>query len=279
MKIDNTNKKLHKEPSPKDLIKNHLPINEMKNPIINFCKEQTQMFVSHNNNTEFPSLEVVEYRYTSDSHLIILTPASMFLNTFDEGSKFSGFIFPKDGHGLKMTKRIYGNFMCKGLPADSDFIKDLAQTDNFIKKMSTHGAKFFILDPLSLTAFFGGNEIFSLDKDMTPHFAEYAPNGKKRYENSRHVLMEYQEREVVFNTLIEGNTYYTLTKENSNKIDYIKTGGECQFYDGRDNHFKSKVEILEDKDIIQDIFQKLVDTNHSYFKDTQGLVALKYKKN
>lgn len=261
---------------PKDSMKNRLPISEMKEPIIKFCEEQNQMYIAENNGTDFPSLEIVEYRYVSGTHLIVLTPASMFLSKFEVGSKFSGFIFPSDGKGLKSTKRIYGSFICQEVDLEGDFIKTLAKTDDFVKKMSTHGAKFFTLDVEKLTAFFGGNEIFTLDKDMNPSFSEFAPNGKKRYENSHHVLMEYNGRDVIFNTIIEGDTYYTLTKADSNKMNYIKDGGECKFYDGRDRHFTSKVTIIEDAKQIEEIFQKLVDTNHAFFKSNKGLVALSY---
>lgn len=50
---------------------------------------------------------------------------------------------------------------------------------------------------------------------------------------------------MIFNTIVEGKDYFTLTKADSNKISYIKDGGLCQFFDGRDRHFSSTAEILE----------------------------------
>ncbi len=262
---------------PKDVMKNRLPISEMRLPIENFCKEQKEMYIALNNNTDFPELEVAEYRYAEGEHLLILTPASMFLNKLENGSKFTGFIFDKQGRGLKMTKRVYGKFVCEILSVDTTVLKELAQSDDLVKKMLTHGAKFIKLKAESLKVYFSGNEIFDLDENMEPKFAKYAPNGKERFENSRHVLMQYGEKEVIFNTLIENDTYYTLTKTNSNKMKHIKEGKECKFYDGRDNHFTATINILDDSKV-EEIFNKLKATNHAYFKTMEGLTALSYIK-
>ncbi|MFI3230369.1 MAG: hypothetical protein R3Y29_02315 [bacterium] len=266
----------HHKGNPKDSIKNRLPIGEMKEPIEEFCRSQKELYISLQNNTEFPDLEVVDYRYIAEGkHVIILTPLSIFLNKLEDGSKFSGFIFDKKGRGLKMTKRVYGKFVCKGLTTDDDILLKLAETDELLKKMLTHGAKFFELEAKDLNVFFSDFEIFNMDSQMNPTFAEYTPSGKKRYENSRHIVMEYEDREVIFNTLIEGNTYRTLTRADSNKVAYIKNDGEFKFYDGRDRHFLSKITILEDK-CIEDIAEKLRATNHMFFKSTDNLLALEF---
>lgn len=269
------NEKQEKRANPKDGMKNRLPIGEMKIPIETFCKEQKEMYIATKNDTDFPELEVAEYRYFDGKHLLILTPASIFLNKFENGTKFTGFIFDKQGKGLKMTKRIYGNFISEILSTDADLLQTMAQTDELVKRMLTHGAKFVLLKVEQLTAYFGGNEIFALDNDMNPSFAEVTPNGKKRYENVHHVLMEYEGREVIFNTIIKEGVYYTLTKADSNKMEHIKAGKECKFYDGRDNHFTSKMTILEESKT-QEIFDELVEKNHAYFKKIDGLVALSY---
>lgn len=264
-----------KGPSPKDAMKNRLPIGEMKVPIEQFCQEQKEMYIAVSNDTDFPDLEVADYRYAEGKHLLVLTPASIFLNRFEDGTKFTGFIFDKEGRGLKMTKRVYGKFVCNVLSTDADILQTLAKTDDMVKRMLSHGAKFVELRAETLKVFFGGNEIFDLDGDMKPSFAKFAPNGKERFENSHHVLMEYEDREVIFNTIIEGDMYYTLTKADSNKMAHIKAGKECKFYDGRDNHFTSTMTILDDGKV-KEIFDKLVATNHGFFKSADGLVALSY---
>ncbi|MFI3249597.1 MAG: hypothetical protein R3Y07_01375 [Eubacteriales bacterium] len=264
-------------PNPKDAMKNRLPVSEMKTPILEFLSSQKELYIAVNNDSDFPELEVADYRMNGQTMILILTPASMFLASMKDGDKFTGFIFDKQGSGLKMTKRVYGKFTAHLLSTEDDLLKPPAETDPMMKKMLSHGAKFFRLTQESMTAFFSGSEIFTLDQDLNPSFAEFSPNGKKRYENSRHILMEYEGREVIFNTFVEGNLYYTLTKLSSNKISYIKQGGECKFFDGRDNHFTSKVELL-DEEKTQEIFDKLVATNSSYFKSNDGLVGLCYKK-
>ncbi len=266
----------HKGGNPKDSIKNRLPVSEMKGPIEEFCRSQHELYIALQNNTEFPDLEVVDYRYTTEGkHVVILTPLSIFLDKLEDGNKFSGFIFDKKGHGLKMTKRVYGKFICKELSTDDGILLKLAETDDLVKRMLTHGAKFFELDAEELNVFFSGSEIFSMDSEMNPTFAEYTPSGKKRYENSRHIVMEYEDREVVFNTLVDGSTYRTLTRADSNKVAYIKNGGECKFYDGKNRHFSSKITILEDK-CVEEIAEQLRATNHMYFKSTDDLLALEF---
>lgn len=262
---------------PKEAMKTRLPVSEMKGPIEAFCESQKEMYIAVNNGSDFPDLEVVEYRYVQGTHLLVLTPASMFLTKFKTGDNFTGFIFDKEGRGLKMTKRVYGKYTCEELKPEGEFLQKVGETDELVKRMLTHGAKFFTLTPKEMTIYFGGQEIFSLDKDMNPSFAKFAPNGKERFEHSHHVLMEYEGREVIFNTLIENGVYYTLTKAESNKMTYIKNGGECQFFDGRDNHFTSKMTVLPEEKV-QEIFDKLVATNHCFFKSTDGLVALSYQK-
>lgn len=273
--MENNKHRGHKGQNPKDNMKNRLPVSEMKKPIEDFLKTQQELYISLRNETEFPDLEVGDYRYIDGNHILILTPVSIFLDKLESGSKFSGFIFDKEGRGLKMTKRVYGKFVCEELQTDNEILLKLVETDELIKKMLTHGAKFMKLLAEELTVFFGSAEIFTMNKEMNPSFAEYSPNGKKRYENSRHILMEYEGREVIFNTLVNGDTYQTLTNANSNKVSYIKNGGECKFYDGKARHFTSKVEILPD-DKVDEIYNKLKDTNHSFFKTKENLIALEF---
>lgn len=274
---ENKEKMPPKGPSPKDAMKNRLPVAEMKGPIMDFLKEQKELYIAVNNNSDFPDLEVADFRISGESMILLLTPASIFLNTMNDGDKFTGFIFDKNGRGLKMTKRVYGKFTAHLLTPEDELLKPLAEADPMFKKMLSHGAKFFRLSQESMTVYFGGSEIFTLDQELNPSFAEFAPNGKKRYENSHHVLMQYGEKEVIFNTFIDGADYYTLTKADSNKVAYIKEGGICQFFDGRDNHFSSKITILPEEKVAE-IYQKLKDTNNSFFKSPEGLLALHYRK-
>lgn len=267
----------HKGPSPKDGMKNRLPISEMKQPIEEYCASQQEIYLATKNDSPFPDLEVAEYRYAKGKHLIILTPASIFLNQLEEGSQVTGFIFDKQGKGLKMTKRLYGKFICRALANDDDFLNDLALTDELVKRMQNHGAKFFFLAPEECTVFFGGGEIFSMDQDMNPNFAKVAPNGKPRFEHTHHVLMEYEGKEVIFNTICrENGEYFTLTKADSNKVAYLKNDGVCKFYDGRDRHFSSKMTILPEEKV-SEIYKELQECNHSFFKTPDNLLALSFR--
>lgn len=266
-----------KGPSPKDGMKNRLPVSEMKEPIEKFLSSQTEMNIATNNNSIFPDLEVADYRYVSGQLIVVLTPASIFQNIFEETCSFTGFIFEKESRGLKSSKRVYGQFEGTQLDPSADILQTIAETDQMVKKMLTHGAKFYKLVAKSMTVFFSQGEIFSMDEAMNPSFAKVSPNGKERFEDSRKLLMEYEGREVIFNSFVENGVYYTLTKADSNKVNYIKNGGVCKFYDGRDNHFSSSVTILPDEKV-DEIFNKLKQTNNAFFKQNEGLLALSFQK-
>lgn len=263
-------------PSPKDSMKNRLPVEEMKQPIADFLSAQRQIHLAVNNDTPFPDLEVTEFRFHQGKCIIILTPASIFLTKLEDGSQFTGFIFDKEGHGLKMTKRAYGKFVGTLLGEEDPLLRSLAEDDGMISHMIAHKGKFLLLDAEEFTVFFSPSEVFAMDKEMNPSFAPFEPNGKPRYPHIHHVLMSYQDREVIFNTIQEDGVYYTLTKAESNKMSYLKEGGVCQFFDGRDRHFSSAMTILPEEKV-KEIFDKLVAANHAYFKSTDGLVALSFQ--
>lgn len=267
----------HGGPSPKDGMKNRLPISEMKAAIEAFLSSQSEMNIAHNNDSTFPDLEVADYRYVAGQLILILTPASIFQHIFKEKCAFTGFIFEKESRGLKSSKRVYGQFEGTQLDTSDDILQTMAETDEMVKRMLSHGAKFYKLLHKTMTVFFSQGEIFAMDENMNPSFASFAPNGQERFEHSRKLLMEYDGREVIFNTFIENGVYYTLTKADSSKVNYIKNGGVCQFYDGRDNHFKSSVTILPEEKVAE-IFNKLHETNNGFFKKNEGLLALSFEK-
>ncbi|MFI3254836.1 MAG: hypothetical protein R3Y63_10945 [Eubacteriales bacterium] len=235
------------------------------------------MNIANNNNTPFPDLEVADYRYVSGQLLLVLTPASIFQNIFKETCQFTGFFFEKESTGLKSSKRVYGQFEGTQLEPSADILQTLAETDQMVKRMLTHGSKFYKLTAKTMTVYFSQGEIFAMDENMNPSFAPLSPNGKERFEHSRKLLMEYEGREVIFNSFIENDVYYTLTKSDSNKVNYIKKGGISQFYDGRDKHFTSTISILPEEKT-EEIFTKLQQTNNSFFKKNEGLLALSFAK-
>ncbi len=263
--------------SPKDAMKNRKPICEMKSDILTFCENQPNMEVGINNGTDFPIIEKANYKYIDGKHILLLVGVSALLNVINDGDKISGLIFDKDGQGLKMSKRLYGKFICKSLDTSCDVLQKAAKVDTMYKKMLSHGAKFFELELIEATVYFSGSEIYSLDRNWDPSFSKYTLSGKERFENSRHILMTYEDREVIFNTIIEDGVYFTLTKADSNKISYIRNGGICKVYDGRDNHFETRIRILSD-DKIEEVNAKLHATNNAFFKDTNNLLALSFTK-
>ncbi len=265
--------------SPKDAMKNRKPINEMKVEILNFLEKQTSIEIAYNNGEDFPLIEKANYRYIDGRHIMLLVGVSSLLNVIKDNDKISGLIIDKDGQGLKMTKRVYGNYICKALDTSSNILLKAANEDPLYKKMLNHGAKFFELELVEGKAYFGSNEIFSLDKNWNVNFSKYTMSGKERFENSYTLLMTYgdNEKEVIFSVIVEDGTYYALCNVNSNKVEHIKNGGICKIYDGRDNHFETKIQILEPEKVIE-IQEKLKATNNAFFKSTDNLLALSFKK-
>lgn len=259
-----------------EALKNRLPIEEMKDKIVEFCETQKSMYIGYNDSSDFPMLEVTEYRYLQGKHIVILPETSMFLSIFEDGFVFTGFIYSKDGIGAEVSNKIYGKFHCKKTLVEEDLHK-LINSDELAHQMYDRGAKFFVLEVETATAYFGYDDMFNLDRDLNVTFAEYTPSGKKRYENSRCVVISYMNKDVILNALIEDDVYYILTTANSHKVSYIKDGGTCKVYDGRDNHFIAEVEILESSRV-SEIFRKFEDTNSGFFKTSRGLVALSFKK-
>ncbi len=265
--------------SPKDAMKNRKPICEMKEDILSFCETQPNIEVAVSNGTDFPLIEKANYKYIDGKHILLLVGVSALLNVIKDGDKISGLIFDKDGQGLKMAKRLYGKFTCKALDVSCDLLQKAAQADELYKKMLSHGAKFFELELVEAMVYFSGSEIFALDSEWNPSFSQYTPSGKERFEHSRNILMTYGEddREVIFSVVIEGDKYYTLCNAKSNKVSYIQNGGICKIYDGRDNHFETKIEILSEDKVLE-IDSKLKAANNAFFKSTDSLLALTFSK-
>lgn len=261
----------------KESIRDRLPISQVRNEVNRFLKGEKRIHLCLNVSDDFPMIDVAEYRYMGDEQILILTRMSTLFNKISDNTLLSGIIYDYNGGGLKTTRRVYGKYVCKKLELDDKVLLELAKEDNLVKKMLTHGAKFFKLVLEEATAYLSNSEIYTLDKDMNASFSKYSLAGNERFENSRHIIMSYAEREVILNVIIEDGVYYTLTKANSNKMPYIRDGGICKIFDGRGNHFETKINILDDCKILE-IFDKLNSTNNGYFKDTNNLKALSFSK-
>ena len=263
--------------SPKDAMKNRLPVSKMRDSIVEFCKDQPNMDIAMKIEGDFPLIEKGNYKYIGGKHILMLVRTSRFINVMKDGDCVSGLIFDKNGEGLKMTKRLYGNFKAVALDTTAEILQEAAKEDKLYKKMLTHGARFFELKMVDAKVFFSGGEIYDLDADMNPTFSKYGVTGNERFENSRMVLMEYADREVVFNVIVEDGVYYALTSKNSNKIGHIESGAMFKFYDGADNHFTAKINILTEEESTK-VFEKLNSTNNAFFKTMENVVGISFSK-
>ncbi len=262
--------------NPKQAIKNRQPITSIYQATVDFCMQQEYIEIALHSNSEYPIIEKAHYKYIDGKHIMMIVGVSGLYQAIENHTLVSGMIFDKNDVGFKMTKRMYGKYTCLQLASDNPIIERLKE-DGLYKKMIHHGAKLFQLELNEGCLYFSSNEIYTIDAKMQPSFASKSLSGKPRFENSRLVLMEYCDREVIFSTIIEDGIYYTLSRKDARKIEYIQSNQECKFYDGIENHFTSKITILDDSQI-EVIFNKLKDTHNSYFKSMDGLVALAFQK-
>ena len=259
-----------------EIIKNKPPVSQAKDIVLQFLTSNTMMSVAYNKNgtaSEFPILDMVMYRCLENELFIIIHPGSLLYSVFTNNSSFSGII--AEGEQIKAMKKLQGYFSCEILENDDERLKKLSEKEVMMVNYIKHGCKILKLNIIKAVVTINPAQIYSLDNNLTPTFAKYNFAGKERFENSRHVLMVYENREVIFNTIVENDTYYTLTRSDSNKMEYINNGGICEIYDGKDIHFSTKIKVIPQT---QEIFDKLVQTNNPYFKENKNITALSFKK-
>ncbi|OON91053.1 MAG: hypothetical protein ATN34_02090 [Epulopiscium sp. Nele67-Bin002] len=255
-----------------EFLKERVSANDARHKVVDFCLGQKQIFVAVNSNASLPQLEAMEYIYYKGEHIIVHGRASAI--KLEDKSRFTG-LLQAEGKGPKFTPKISGEFELN--TCAKDLVAELANENHMINKMLHHGAQFFSLSVVHAIAYFNPAEIFFIDTELNTTFADVGLNGKKRYAHSRHVLMVYNDRNVIFSVIEENGVYYTLTKADSNKVAYLKENGECHIFDGKDNHFSTTIQILDDCKV-DEIAQKLELTNNTYFRDTDNLLALSFQK-
>ncbi|MFI3238587.1 MAG: hypothetical protein R3Y47_11270 [Lachnospiraceae bacterium] len=256
-----------------DRFKNRLPIEEARDSVVEFFKNQRIMNISLATQEQFPVIDSIDYFYFQGEHLAVIPPMSKLAKLLGNGSEFSGFI--QEGFG-KGAKKFYAHISATQMDGTEKILEELAVANPMISKMKAHNAKFMKLNFVQATLSLSHAEVYEIDNDLNPTFAKFAPNGRERFEDSRQVLMNYLDRNVIFSVVIEDGVYYCLAKSDSNKMEYIKNGGICKFYDGKNNHFEAVINIVDEKK--DAIFEKLKATNNDYFKQNEGLTALSFTK-
>lgn len=256
-----------------DIFKNRVPVEQARDGIVDFFTRQKIINVAIATEEKMPIIDSIDYFYFEGEHIAVVPPMSKLAKLIEDGSEFSAFV--QEGFG-KSAKKFYGDLRCEIVTSDKKIIQKLAATNHMILKMAEHKAKFLRLNILKGIISLSHQEVYDITSDLIPTFAKFAANGKERFENSRQVLMNYLDRSVIFSVIIEDGVYYCLAKSDSNKMEYIKKGGICKFFDGKYNHFESKINIVDEKK--DSIFEKLVATNNAFFKENVDLVALSFTK-
>ncbi len=254
-----------------ETFKNRLPVEEAKEGIVTFFKSQRVMNISLSTESKFPVMDTIDYFYFQGEHLAVIPPMSKLAKLVQDTTECSAFI--QEGFG-KGAKKLYAEISFTEMSGTEKILDELAIANPMISKMKAHHAKFMKLNFSNASLSLSHAEVYEIDNDLNPTFAKFTPNGRARFENSRQILMNYLDRNVIFSVVIEDGVYYCLAKSDSNKMDYIKNGGVCKFFDGKNNHFEAEIHIVDDKK--DEIFEKLKATNNDYFKQNEGLTALSF---
>ncbi len=256
----------------KDTFKTRPSIENAKPAITEFFKSQRLINVAINS-SPLPIIDGIDYFFTLSGHVAVIPPMSKIANHIENGSRLSAFI--QDGFG-KGSKKFYAEIICEVADKEDVIIKELLEVNPMMQKMLSHGGKVFKLTFENGIISLSHAEVYNIDSNLNPTFAKLSPNGKERFENSRKVLMQYLDREVIFNVYVENGVYHCLAKIDSRKIEYIKNNGICKIFDGEDNHFETAIQIDGSKTDV--IYEKLKQTNNSFFKENVGLTALSFSK-
>ncbi len=81
-------------------------------------------------------------------------------------------------------------------------------------------------------------------------------------------------------TIIDGD-FVVLSEKNTSKIDYIKERGALDVTFDMDSTIYDvmAVDVIEDVDYVQKVYDYMQETNNAYFNDgPEGLVALRFHK-
>lgn len=260
--------------NPRDTFKNRPSIADAKEGIVEFFKSQRVLYTAvANEKGELPIMDTVDYFYVEGEHLVVCPPMSKVSKQINQDGQFSAFI--QEGVG-KGSKKFYASMKASAVENSDEIINAIKEVNPMISKMLAHGGKVQRIGFENALISLSHEEVYEIDSNLVPRFAKFTANGKERFENARKVLMTYCDREVIFNVVIEDETYYCLAKADSNKMGHISTGGVCKIYDGKDNHFETVIKIQQDK--TDEIFENLKSKNNLFFKENNNLIALSFKK-
>lgn len=248
-----------------DTIKNRKNQDTAKEYILEFMNTRSRIMI---NLPMDPPMEWVEL-FNYDNHYYIVVPTfSNYHKQIKSGDVFNGMICDDQGQRSKTYTRISGTFKTYSVE-DVPPIKD-----RMFQKMMHHKMDIFEVKPEKAMAILSMVEMFDLDKEYNPTFAQVGPEGDTRYEYSHMVVMEYNDKNVILNAYINDGVYYALTKKDSNKMEHIQSGGSCRIYDGMGVEFDT---VITATDKVEEIYNELCRTNNAYFKSVDGLIGLEFK--
>ena len=264
-----------------EAIRNRISLAEAKLLLSGFCSQFGSIILSTVDQQGNPKIDTVIYRFIDGKHFVLIGPdVESFYNM--KNANLAGMLIPADQLSVPaiFRKNITYRFSAKEVEEPNKVYQKLSDDEikTFKHILKQHHGKLFELKVIDGIFNLGFKQSYLINhQDQVVDLAK-GEHGEKQYEHSRLILMRYGDKEKVMSAYIENETYYILTKQKSKKIKYFQKDPICMIYDGKDNHFRTKVNINTSKQAIQEMFTKFDQTNNNYFKENKDLVLLEFSK-
>ena len=264
-----------------EAIRNRISLEEAKPLLSGFCSQFDSIILSTVDQQGYPKIDTVIYHFIEGKHYILIGPELESFHNM-ENANVAGMLIPADKMSVPaiFRKNITYRFSAKEVEEPKKVYQKLSDDEikTFKHILKQHHGKLFELKVIDGIFNLGFKQSYLIDhQDQVVDLAK-GEHGEKQFEHSRLILMRYGDKEKVMSAYVENETYYILTKQKSKKIKYFQKDPVCMIYDGKDNHFRTKVNINTSKQAIEEMFNKFDLTNNNYFNENKDLVLLEFSK-
>ncbi len=256
-----------------DVMKKRVDRNNVESVLEVFCESQKRIFISVLN--QGVQQDCVDYVYVNQTHYAIIPKTSFLFNQVKEEVYGMLFEIHEDFDFSMFDKKVMYHFYAHKVELNEQLLIALTSKTPKLKKLLHKQALVLELKVIEGTLYFSNQSCFKITgKDMTIDRCKDG-SGHLVSDRARFVVFEYENRQVIFNVIEEDGVYYTLTKKDSNKMQHILSRESCLIYDGKDV-FTTIIEVVEGKE--EWVHEQLEKAKHTYFKNTDGVVALTFKR-
>jgi len=253
----------------RDMIKNRLSLDQAQSAYREFIQGDNIMVLAYGQGDDLIA-DHVHYRYI-EGKLLALLPQGQKVYEPLKGLV----IEPKVGLARKATL----NLSFEVIDQDHDLVKALVRKEGpKVRHMVAHGNQVLLLELVNGVYHHGFRQVYTINDNHDLDGLGKKPNGQQMYDHSRLLVMAYEDRESVMNVICHHGVYETLTHKTYKKLEIFMKNPTCKIYDGKDNHFETTVEVVDDPRAVEDLFKALEATHNNYFKASKDLVLLRFRR-